>query len=220
MIDTPIPSLRNALMCAATTLLLCACGSSEKVTFNAEGNVHKAIDAATGPLEDLNLKQRDIPTPLRKALVNPYARPEKAKCATVREELAQLDAILGADVKTMTPELASADPSFLGLADAEMPDTASLVDGVGDMAQDAVLGAIRSQTNILPFRGIVRKITGADRYQKKVERAYEAGKLRRAYLKGYAQDRFSKSCLAAPIVVEAKEEKPKEATEAKAPETQ
>lgn len=189
-------NFRNAVLTLLVSLPLYACGGSDKINLNASGNVHDAVEAATGPLQDLNIKKRDIPKPLIVALSNPYAHPEPNKCEVVRSELATLDELLGPDLKPMSIELASADPGFLGIGGGEAnADGTNFTDGVGDMAHEAVMGAIRSQTNIIPFRSIVRKITGADRYQKKVERAYEAGKLRRAYLKGYSEERFGKRCL-------------------------
>jgi hypothetical protein len=43
---------------------------------------------------------------------------------------------------------------------------------------------VKGQVDIIPYRGWVRKLSGAERHAKKVDQAYQAGKLRRAYLKG------------------------------------
>lgn len=40
---------------------------------------------------------------------------------------------------------------------------------------------------MIPFRGWVRKLTGAERYSRKVSAAIAAGAIRRAYLKGLGQ---------------------------------
>lgn len=52
------------------------------------------------------------------------------------------------------------------------------------MARDQAVGMVRSKVDIIPFRGVVRRVSGADRHAKAVERAYQAGRLRRAFLKG------------------------------------
>ena len=40
---------------------------------------------------------------------------------------------------------------------------------------------------VIPFRGWVRKLSGAERYSRDVAAAIAAGTIRRAYLKGIAQ---------------------------------
>jgi hypothetical protein len=48
--------------------------------------------------------------------------------------------------------------------------------------------ALRSAAqNVIPYRGWVRKLTGAERYSREVAAAIAAGTVRRAYLKGIAQ---------------------------------
>jgi hypothetical protein len=195
---------RNIITTCAALVLLTACGS-DKIELSGNKNVNEAIDAATGPLQDLNLRKHEIPEILVKAGKNPYARPGKAKCAVVREELAQLDEVLGPDMEPMEDD--DGKNELMRLANAEMPAAEEMADGAvnmaGDFARKTVMGTIRSHTDILPFRSIVRKVSGADRHAKRTAKAYEAGKLRRAYLKGFAYERFGKQCLNPPIAVEA-----------------
>jgi hypothetical protein len=181
---------------------LCAC-SSRDIQISKYSSVNEAVDAATGPLEDLNIKKREIPEPLIAAMKSPYAAPEKPTCDATKREITALDDVLGPDLTPYVEKQGEGEFMSLANFEAELPSA----DGVPEMAFDAAKGmaisSIQSQVNIIPFRSIVRKVTGADRYQKKVTRAYEAGKLRRAYLKGYAQERFGKLCLSPPPVVEA-----------------
>jgi hypothetical protein len=44
-------------------------------------------------------------------------------------------------------------------------------------------------TAVEPFRGIVRTITGADAYDKKIQQAVDAGFARRGFLKGMAVEK-------------------------------
>lgn len=199
--------VRHTLGVCLVSLSLSACSmGSDKLELDAHGSAKEAIDAATGPLEDLNLRKREIPPLLASAARNPYAKPEKAKCDVVRTEVAQLDELLGPDIEPKEVEVASADDNFMGISDVEMPDRQQMISGAGSMVHDGIIGAIRSRTNILPFRSIIRKISGADRHQRHLAEAYEAGKLRRAYLKGYAMERFGKKCLDKPIAIEVKED--------------
>ena len=83
------------------------------------------------------------------------------------KDIQALDAVLGADLDT---HVTAANPS--------------LVDRGGDAAGGALRGAAEG---IVPFRGRVRKLSGAERYAKEVAAAIAAGTIRRAYLKGLDQ---------------------------------
>jgi hypothetical protein len=83
----------------------------------------------------------------------------------------ELDGVLGADLDT---PVTSANPSLL--------------DRGTNAAGDAVVGAVRSSAeSVVPFRGWVRKLSGAERYSRDVAGAIAAGTIRRAYLKGLGQ---------------------------------
>jgi hypothetical protein len=202
--------LRQLLALGCTALMLAACAGSDTIDLTANKNVGDAIEAATGPLQDLNIRRQEIPPLLVKAAMNPYARAKKIKCADIQTEITQLDELLGPDVQPKSITLASSDGGLVdnltNLGNIEAPETMSLAEGAGSLAKEALMSTIRSKTNILPFRGIVRSITGASRHQKKLTAAYEAGKLRRAYLKGLADMKFGDRCILKPIVVEAKAE--------------
>jgi hypothetical protein len=61
-----------------------------------------------------------------------------------------------------------------------------------DEAKSAAVGAVRSTAEgLIPFRSWVRKLTGAERYTKRVATAIATGTVRRAFLKGV---RLSKGC--------------------------
>ena len=78
-------------------------------------------------------------------------------------------------------------------ADLDTPSTdrnPSLIERGGHAAGEAAVGALRSTTeSVIPFRGWVRKLTGAERYSREVAAAIAAGSVRRSYLKGVGQAR-------------------------------
>jgi hypothetical protein len=120
-----------------------------------------ARDAAATPLADLNVVRAEIPTVLAAAQKAPYSPPAERSCATLGAEIQLLDAALGADLDT-----------------TERGHNPSLVErGVGDALKNTAEG-------VIPFRGWVRKLTGAERYSREVAAAIAAGTVRRAYLKG------------------------------------
>jgi hypothetical protein len=125
-------------------------------------------DAVAAPLEDLNLKQTAIPAVLQRAVDSPYDLTDLARCEGIAGEVGRLDAALG-------PDLDEAPP----------PDARSRGRKVADAAYGAGVGEVRGATqHALPFRGWVRKLTGAAKHDRAVQAAIKAGAVRRGYLKG------------------------------------
>lgn len=124
--------------------------------------------AVTAPLEDLNLKQAQIPDVLKRAVADPYDVVELGRCEAIAAEIGRLDAALGPD-----------------LDEAPAPDNRTRMQKIGAQAKAAAVAEVRGETqDLLPFRGWVRKLSGADRHRKTVEAAIKAGGVRRGYLKG------------------------------------
>lgn len=133
--------------------------------------IDRAGDAVIAPLGDLNLVRAKIPDALKEALAAPYAEPPVRECPAIAKRIHALDAALGADLDA--PRSAN-DPSLLERG----------VDQVGKASINMISD---TTTGIVPFRGWVRRLTGAERHSKRVAAAITAGSLRRAYLKGYSR---------------------------------
>lgn len=110
-----------------------------------------------GDQTGLGLMGKDTPELLKQAKENPYAPPAEPQCASVPQELAALNDLLGPD------------------ADQE---------GKGASAGDVVGGAVRS---FIPHRNIFRIVTGANKKDAELNEAIKAGWARRGYLKGLAK---------------------------------
>lgn len=150
----------------ALALLLAACASSD-----ADRRETQLAQAATAPLSDLNVVKAEIPPVLRAAQKAPYGPPADGGCTALAADIQALDAALGPDLDT-----------------PPAPGNPGLVERGTGMAGDAVVGALRNTTEgVVPFRGWVRKLTGAERYAREVAAAIAAGTIRRAYLKGLGQ---------------------------------
>jgi hypothetical protein len=135
------------------------------------GTDTRFAQAATAPLSDLNLVRAAIPPVLSSSQKAPYGAPADASCAGIAAEVQALDAVLGADLDT---------PATAG--------NPGLIERGAEAAGDAAIGAVRNTTEgVVPFRGWVRKLTGAERYAREVAAAIAAGGVRRAYLKGLGQ---------------------------------
>jgi hypothetical protein len=158
----------HPLLLAGLLLAGCATPQKEPATPARTAAEKKFGDAVVAPLADLNLVRESIPPILAAARTAPYATPADSSCAALGAEIESLDAALGADLDCAA-------------SDAE----ASAMERGANLAGDAVIGAVRSTTEgVIPFRGWVRKLTGAERYAKEVAAAIAAGTVRRAYLKG------------------------------------
>jgi len=126
------------------------------------------VDAASTPLRDLNVVRADIPAVLREALKQPYFAPTDQSCSALSAEVRALDEVLGPDLDAPA---STSKPRLIERA-TKMAD---------DAAVDALQGAAEG---VVPFRGWVRQLSGAERYSKKVAAAIAAGAVRRGFLRG------------------------------------
>lgn len=161
--------MRHSFYCSmmvGLALMLSACASNDQAL---------VADAITSPLSDLNLIQAEIPPVLLDAQKQPYAVPAEATCTDLVAKIGELDTVLGADVD------APAASTDIGLVDQ----------GTNE-AKNAAVGALQDTAGgILPFRGWLRKLSGAERHSREVASAIVAGTVRRAFLKGL---KISKRC--------------------------
>ena len=158
------------LVAAALALSLAGCAAPDTAKGAAKEGVQlqKAVEA---PLADLNLVQEKIPAVLEAAVKAPYALPSERACPALANEVRGLDDALGADLDTSPT---AANPGLVARGSTL----------VGDATNDALKGAAES---VIPFRGWVRKLDGAERHSKAVAAAIAAGSVRRAFLKGVGQ---------------------------------
>jgi hypothetical protein len=123
--------------------------------------------AASAPLHDMNITRQGIPPVLLAAITNPYDAPRPLGCAVIDREVAQLDAILGADFDQ-----------------PDTPQQPSLTLHNGKVALALIKGASEM---LLPFSGFVRTLSGAAHHDQLVIEAITAGSVRRGYLKGLGE---------------------------------
>ena len=119
-------------------------------------------DAATSPLNDFNLSRDKVPDILLEARKNPYARSKHMRCPEIASKVGELDAVLGEDI--------------------DVAERKGRKTGPGDIAKWAV-------GSFIPFRGLVREISGARRHEAEFRDAIVAGMMRRAYLKGLGEQK-------------------------------
>ena len=120
-------------------------------------------DAAKTPFRDLNVLPDKIPPVLRDAVADAYRPPRQYSCRTLAGEIEGLEAVLGEDFDAPPPPPPTRDEKRMGTANVVLKGAAG---------------------SIVPFRGWVRQLTGAERRAQQVQTAVAAGRVRRAYLKG------------------------------------
>ncbi|PTT92437.1 hypothetical protein DBR42_01950 [Pelomonas sp. HMWF004] len=156
----------------ATTAALAAVAALSGCASSDSGK--KVGNAATTPLSDLNVVRADIPEVLKSAAAAPYAQPADLSCPSLTASIRALDEVLGPDL--------------------DAPHTGGSP-GLLDRGEDAATGALqRTAEGVIPFRGWVRKLSGAERYARQVSAAITAGGVRRGFLRGLA---LAKGCVAA-----------------------
>lgn len=126
-----------------------------------------ATEVAKTPLRDLNIDGRDIPEALKVAVENPYETRRLKTCNLIIADIAELDRVLGADYDIAEE---------------------------GDDGLDISAGRIGQKVvgSVIPFRGILREVTGAAGHERTLRAAYTAGMARRGFLKGLGLGRGCK----------------------------
>jgi len=166
------------LIPAAALLSACASGGaagppSTQIQTTDQINRGSVTGAVSAPMRDLNLLRSKIPPVLLDALEDPYKRPRPATCSELIALLRPLNEALGADID---------EPSS--------PDDRALIAKGRDVAGETALGMMASAAqDLIPLRGWVRKLSGAEQHDRLVRAAITAGGIRRGYLKGLGEAR-------------------------------
>ena len=169
----------RTLLTALACLSLTACASvgdsppPGRVQTTDQVNKGSVTGAVTAPARDLNMLRTKIPQVLLDALEDPYRRPDPATCAGIIAQVRPLYDALGADIDDPASE-----------------DDRGLIDKSRDAVQDTALGFVAGAAqDLIPLRGWVRRLSGAEQHDRLVRAAITAGGIRRGYLKGLGESR-------------------------------
>jgi len=159
-------SLRALFSLTLSTLTLSSLCVTSAYAQKEESTKDTAGDIASQPAQDVNLKKLKIPPKLKAIQKKPYSLKNLNNCASLAREIAELNEVLGPDIDDKASQSAS----------KKRKETAKRVSG-------SITGGF------IPFRGIVREVSGAAKAQRKYNRAVVAGVTRRAFLKGIGQQK-------------------------------
>lgn len=121
-----------------------------------------AVDVVTTPATDLNLRKGEIPPVLLAAEADPYSLSAMRNCRQIADAVRQLDAVLGDDIDIAQAPNRKVSP--------------------GKVAQSVV-------GSFIPFRGIIREISGANEQERRLQSAIYGGTARRSFLRGVGLQR-------------------------------
>jgi hypothetical protein len=126
----------------------------------AAETLDKAGQIAVQPVRDVGIAKASIPLVLQEAVQDPYKPLHRQNCAWVDYEMARLNQALGAD---------------FGASQKTNEDRTTEL---------ALLGGEMIVNSLIPFRGIVREISGAGPAERRKAAAVNAGLARRGYVRG------------------------------------
>ncbi len=121
-----------------------------------------AGDVAATPLSDLNVRKTEMPPVLFAALEQGYSLRGLASCQQLSAAIIELNTALGDDI--------------------DMPQSGEQRMSAGRVAQ-SVIGSF------IPFRGVIREVSGANNRDRDMQSAVLAAVARRSFLKGTGQAR-------------------------------
>ncbi len=157
--------VKLAITSTATAFFLATPVQAQKADPDETAGEH-AKDAATTPVKDVGLKKTKIPAKLIAIQDDPYSLDGLRRCAAIIKEVEELNAVLAADVNEKVDKSKA----------EKREETAGRVGG-------GFLGGL------IPFRGIVREVSGAAGDERKYNAAAYAGVVRRGFLKGIGLER-------------------------------
>ncbi len=129
-----------------------------------------ATDAVTQPLADINLKRKGVPAELTAIRDHPYALSGIRTCNQIIAEVVKLNALLGDDF----------DQIEVNPVIRKRRETAA------GMAGGIIAG-------LIPFRALIREVSGARSSDEDYREAVYAGVVRRSFLKGLGLARRCKA---------------------------
>ena len=149
---------------AALAVLVALPASAQ--TAQKESNVKQAGEVVSQPVRDVGLAKTKIPPLLAEVSEDPYGPAGTATCRQIATSISDLSALIGPDYESTTE-----------------PKKQSMVKAGGQ----AVVNSL------IPFRGVVREVSGAAAADRRLAAATDAGIAQRGFLRGVYQTRGCKA---------------------------
>ena len=141
--------MKPTIIAIMATLLLSGTAMAQDKA-KKDDTLDKAGTIASQPARDIGLDKDEIPPVLTKAVDNPYAAPASRSCKGLNRELGALNAALGED--------------FTASKEANEDRTGKIAEAIGKTVVNS----------LIPFRGLVREISGAAPAERRLQAAATA----------------------------------------------
>lgn len=128
----------------------------------------KAGEIATQPVRDVGAQKIDIPIPIQEAATAPYSLAGLRTCGQLNDAIFALNGVLG--------------PDYGGPVTTHENKAGKLAEAGGKTIVNT----------IIPFRGLVREVSGAAPAERRLDAAIKAALARRGFLRGVATARKCK----------------------------
>lgn len=165
-----MPTYRPVIIALLSVSLMPATAAAQAGPQN-QSNIDQAGQIASQPARDIGVMKTKVPPLLEQAAEAPYSMAGASSCARIARSIHALNDVLGPDFDEDAPRHGTR-----GGALAKAGGTA-LVD------------------SIIPFRGLVREVTGAAGAERRVQLAKFAGVARRGFLRGIYRTRGCRGAL-------------------------
>jgi hypothetical protein len=172
--------MRVSLVVIISMLVLAGAAGAQPANPQDKGSEKKndgdrALDTmeniATKPLKDMNIVKKKVPPELEAMMAEPYSLKGLKTCRQLQAEVRKIDRMIGPDVDSKEAS-----------AEARKQTPAEFVFG----ATEAIAGSL------IPFTGLIRYVSGAQKRERYAAAAVFAGAIRRSYIKGTARNRGCK----------------------------
>lgn len=130
-----------------------------------ESTVKDTANSVTEPFDG-----KEVPPKLLAIQDAPYSLAGLGRCAAIQQEIRELDEVLGPDVNEQVDK-----------------DRAKKREETAGRVAGSVAGSI------IPFRGLIGEVTGANAERRRYAQAVYAGTVRRGFLKGVGLERGCKA---------------------------
>jgi hypothetical protein len=157
---------------AAAAIL--ATGAAAQTTRENRPDQNSATQIVTQPARDVGIQRTEIPPALERAAADPYTLDGVRTCTRVADAIIALSSVLGTDFDM------PAEPQG------------------SEAGRIAASGGRTIVNSVIPFRSLVRELSGAADQQRRLEAAVDAGIARRGFLRGLHRARGCRTSLAVP----------------------
>ncbi|WP_242446164.1 hypothetical protein [Sphingopyxis lindanitolerans] len=155
----------RSIIAAAAAALLASAPAHAQEGAPKDSTVKDTANTVAEPFDG-----KEVPPKLLAIVGAPYSLAGLGKCAAIIREINELDAVLGPDVNETVDKSRA----------QKREETAGRVAG-------SVAGSI------IPFRGLIGEVTGANAERRRYAEAVYAGTVRRGFLKGVGLERGCKA---------------------------